>query len=558
MTQTTNRKRSKKFITVILMFSLIPMFVAVVFAVVIAANQLESNMEKAENKKLKVATENLAAYYEWDITEFGEPTYEHDYVDSLKSEDIELTIFKDNIRYMTSLLNDDGSRNEGTEASDEVWASIQRGEDYTGTVYIGDIKYYVYYSPLYADSSESEIWGMAFAGVPASDVDSSVRNTVIVIVIASVLVSVVIAVLAVLLAVHYKKPMIQTVQAVDLISNGNISASIDLHSTIFELNQIADCIKSLQSALIASIGGVKNTANELGDTVNDVKKLSNSSYEGTTQISQAVNELSIGAQSMAQNVQDVNALIIEMGKDLEDISGSIYNLSNASESIRFANDDAAEYMEQVAKSSDNSVLASKKISEQINSTNDAIQEIGKAVDLILEIASQTELLALNASIEAARAGEMGRGFAVVASEISNLAKQSSDGANDIRGIANKMRQMSEETVSQAEGITNLIMEEKKAVTASQDKFNILSEQVESSIREIAAIEEKTGGLNVVKENIMSSITDLSAISEENAAANEEVTASIESIASACEETSSRSDNMEKMSEKLRELVGFFK
>jgi len=557
-TKKQKKKRNKKFITVMLMFSLVPTFIAVTMAVIFAGINLKNNMEKLENEKIKIAAENLASYYKWDLMNLGEPNYEHDYVDSLKDNGIELTVFKGNVRYMTSLLNEDGSRNEGTKASDEVWTKLQKGEEYSGTVYIGDTKYFVHYLPMYADENDSELWGMAFAGIPVNDVERIVLITILLLVAIAIVIFVCIAVVVSLLAMRYRKPMLKTVEIVEAISRGNISTEIDLSSSIYELDQITDCVGALQQALVESIGGVKGTANELGNSVNDVKKLSASSNEGTLQISQAVNELAIGAQSMAENVQDVNALVLEMGKDLDDISGSIYNLSMASTSIKYANDDAAKYMDEVSKSSENSVAATKNVSEHINSTNQAIQEIGKAVDLILNIASQTELLALNASIEAARAGELGRGFSVVASEISTLAQQSSDGANDIREIANKMFKMSEETVVQADGIANMILDEQKAINATQSKFNVLSGQVENSIKEIAAIQEKTEGLNLVKEKIMSSVTDLSAISEENAASNQEVTASVESIASASDETRVRSDEMAQMSEKLSHLVEFFK
>lgn len=553
-----NKKSMKlKFVTVLLLFALVPVLFAVILSVTIAATELKSNMEEDASKKLKVAAENLASYYEWDIIELGAPTYEHDYVDSLKGDGIELTVFENDVRYMTSLLNADGSRNEGTNANADIWATVRSGKDYEAkNVAINGKKYFVYYVPIYG--KENQIYGMAFAGEPQTAVEDAISSVIMKMVIIAVIIMLAIAAVAVFLALSFKKPMVKTVDVIENLVGGDITTEIDLSSSISELDAIADCIKTLQQTLYTSIGGVKTTAERLGGAAFNVENLADSSNEGTSQISIAINESAIGAQSMAENVQDVNEMVINMGYSLEEINDSVRRLSAASESIKVANVEASNYMQTVSESSDNSVIATQQVTEQIGLTNNAIQDIDHAVDLILEIANQTKLLALNASIEAARSGEAGRGFAVVAEQISALAQQSSQGANEIRMSADKMTEMSGKTVIQAGEIFNLIKREKEAIVATQSKFEALSSEVESSLIEIAAIKEKADALDVVKNRITASVSDLSAISEENAASNQQVSASVENIAASVNNTKVRSTEMADMSRELMGLVEYFK
>ena len=114
-----------------------------------------------------------------------------------------------------------------------------------------------------------------------------------------------------------------------------------------------------------------------------------------------------------------------------------------------------------------------------------------------------------------------------------------------------------ETVDLAKDIKGIIEQEQKNITETQKNFDILSESIEKSIEVAGVINSKTVALDRLKEGIVSNVNDLSAISEENAASNEEVTASVVSIAESMKDITNGTSNIKAMSEELAELMKYF-
>ena len=179
------------------------------------------------------------------------------------------------------------------------------------------------------------------------------------------------------------------------------------------------------------------------------------------------------------------------------------------------------------------------------------------VKIISDIASQTNLLSLNASIEAARAGEAGRGFGVVAAEIKKLAEQSNESANQIKEVVTEIDSSSKECVEEAENVRNIIKEESELLSVTQEKFRLLDSEIHESLSEIASVSEITGKLESIKGTILNAVGSLMEISEQTSATNEEVAASINVIAENVKQVAKDTNTINGLAVDLKEAVAHF-
>jgi methyl-accepting chemotaxis protein len=234
--------------------------------------------------------------------------------------------------------------------------------------------------------------------------------------------------------------------------------------------------------------------------------------------------------------------------------------------------ESVEVTKKVGSLSERGTESAKEAGERMNKiikvTNDSAQkvrdlaqktnEITTVLDVIKQIADQTNLLALNAAIEAARAGEAGRGFAVVADEVRRLAESSAKSSEE---IDTKLKQIQEDAQVVVEDI------ETSSTEVNQGKLVI-----ESSLKSLAEIATQIRGVseNVKKlsdsaqqevakvKTVSTNATEIAAVAEENASATEEAAAAVEEQTAQTQEIAASANQMSELAEQLQKLISKFK
>lgn len=556
-----NKKNSMSFKLAYLCVGIIPMLLGVMIIAMVITGSLRSNLKDDVKDSLRVAASQLNEYFKYDVLVNGKIDYEeyadHEYIESLQKEGIELTLFEGDTRFITSLKKDDGSYNEGSKAAADIYAEVKSGKDYTEEgVMINGTGYFVYYEPIY--DGNKQFWGMAFAGKPEEMVKKEIQKVIALVAVCTIGLIVVLSIIIIILANKLAKTLAFTSEAISNLADGNLDTSFDSYSFINEFNGLVQSGDKLQKQLLSAVGGAKNTSSSLSSAVATVDELSANSAEGTSQIARAVSELATTAQSMAETVQEANATVIDMGESIDRITSNVSDMNKSSEASMDANKTAMEYMGKLTEASNKSAKSVETITVKIAECSESAEKIKTATDAITEISSQTNLLSLNASIEAARAGESGRGFAVVAGEIQKLAEQSSSSATEIQSVIDEILDKVKECVAQAAEMTEVINDQVKFLNETSTKINAMSETGRELAEGAKAISGEAKSLNKLKEIVLASISDLSAISEENAASSQEVTASVDNIASAVESTKEESETMRQLAEDLSSRMEFFK
>lgn len=552
-------KRKIKYQQVILMIGCIPLIVAIIVLTWYAAERMRNELIDSTYLRLKACSTSVEQYFTWDIREdiLAKDEVSYDFIDSLQDEHIEQTLFLKDERYITSIADESGKRIEGTKADPAIWETVKAGNDYkTDGVDIQGEKYYVYYRPVYSDNGE--VLGMAFSGEKEAAVKDAISNMLRSLFFISGALLVFFIGILVCLAFKIRKPLMVTSGYIEQIANGDLSDDLECKSSIREVAILIQASSALKAKLNAIVTKVDGHVSHLDSSMESLNTLAETSSVGTGQIRDAIDELSETAVTLADNVQAVNMKMIEMGDNISAIETETQELNNNSAKMNEASRNAAESMNLVLTSSETTYNIIAEIIGQAKEMNQEISSINEAVELISDITTQTNLLSLNASIEAARAGQAGKGFAVVASEIKQLAEQSSQGTDTIKGIAETILGKSKEYVKLTEKMKRLVEQEQTDIGGAKTGFDTLSETIEANVEIAGTIAEKTQKLESLKLDIVNSITELSAISQENAASNEEVNASVFEIAESIDKISEDTKMVKEVSADLEELMKYFK
>lgn len=302
---------------------------------------------------------------------------------------------------------------------------------------------------------------------------------------------------------------------------------------------------------------VEAVSEELTDISKQVITSSEMFLNSSKGIESSVGEIEIGTTSQAEHSVECLEEMDNLSKRIQNVSENTKMISEIATDTEHSIHSGMETMEILNEKSQSTARITSVVIERIENLEKKSCSIGQIIGAINDIASETNLLSLNASIEAARAGAAGRGFSVVAAEIRKLADQSMESADEIQNIVSEITGNTQYVVETAKQADDIVQEQQKAVNDTTEAFKLMQKQVEVLMKELESILAGVREMEETRNATLKAIEEISAVSEETAAVTAEVSNVIVKELDVVEELNQNSEQLSTSADELSKAINQF-
>ncbi|MDE6846902.1 MAG: hypothetical protein K2J99_14230 [Lachnospiraceae bacterium] len=273
------------------------------------------------------------------------------------------------------------------------------------------------------------------------------------------------------------------------------------------VSNLLNSVMAISGQMSSGIVDVTEQMQELGDAVSETRNAMQEVSEGTNDTAESI-------QNQLSKTEDIQNSIEQMAKVVENIAE---NMSQAKENVGSGRDDIDMLLKQMTASE----KVGKEAVEDMKVLEEYTSDMQSIIDLITSVASQTSLLALNASIEAARAGETGRGFAIVATEISNLANQTQEATVKITEVIQNVSSKLKIAVDAVGQLMDSNRKQSESAAHASESFGMIAESTNQVNEQSVYLSDAVTRLTEANSGIVESIQTISAIVQEVSAHSQE-------------------------------------